>query len=47
MSPRSDRERRFQKGLLLLHLPEEQARMRKRLQEMGRTDLLGRLDLAA
>jgi len=43
--PRGDRERRIQKGLLLLHLPEEQARVRKGLQEMGRSDLLVRLDL--
>lgn len=44
--PRGDRERRIQKGLLLLHLPEEQARVRKGLQEMGRSDLLDRLDLS-
>jgi uncharacterized radical SAM protein YgiQ len=43
--PRGDRERRIQKGLLLLHLPEEQARVSKGLQEMGRSDLLERLDL--
>ena len=43
--PRGDRERRIQKGLLLLHLPEEQARVRKGLQEMGRSDLLDRLAL--
>ena len=42
---RSDRERRLQKGLLLWHLPEERARARKLLQEMGRNDLLKRLDL--
>lgn len=43
--PRGDRERRLQKGLLLLHLPEERARVCKALQEMGRADLLGRLAL--
>lgn len=43
--PRGDRERRIQKGLLLLHLPEERARVRKGLQEMGRSDLVDRLDL--
>lgn len=41
---RSDRERRLQKGLLLWHLPEEQARVRKGLQELGRGDLLRRLE---
>lgn len=41
---RSDRERRLQKGVLLWHLPEEQARVRKGLQERGHTDLLRRLE---
>lgn len=41
---RSERERRLQKGLMLWHIPEEQARVRKLLQEMGRTDLLARLE---
>lgn len=42
--PRSDRERRVQKALLLQHLPEEQARVRKVLHELGRADLVARLD---
>lgn len=44
MVPRSDRERRLQKSLLLLHIPEERARVRKLLTEMGRRDLLQRLE---
>ncbi len=40
---RSDAERRLQKGLLLWHLPDEQARVRKALLGLGRHDLLLRL----
>ncbi len=41
---RSDRERRLQKALLLCHLPDERAQVRKALQGLGRVDLLRRLE---
>lgn len=43
---RTDRDRRLQKSLVLWHLPEEQARVRKQLLEMGRADLVRRLEMA-
>jgi len=43
--PRSDKEKRLQKALLLAHLPEEQGRVREALQQCGRqaalADLVG------
>ncbi len=35
--PRSDKEKRLQKALLLAHLPEEQVRVREALQQCGRS----------
>jgi uncharacterized radical SAM protein YgiQ len=37
--PRSDKEKRLQKALLLAHLPEEHERVREALKQCGRTDV--------
>lgn len=44
---RSDRERRLQKGLLLWHVPQEQAKVRKLLTELGYVQELQRLESAS
>jgi radical SAM superfamily enzyme YgiQ (UPF0313 family) len=41
--PRSPRERRLQKALLLWHLPEHRADVKEALRLCGRTDLAGEL----